>query len=108
MKKLMITLVALCGSVAFVSAQETAEPTAPASEAVAPNADAAPDAERAQLKAEELPAAIKQTLADQEYKGWLINTAYHDKKNERYEVELKNGADTNVIKFNQEGQRLDD
>ncbi|HYF69885.1 MAG TPA: hypothetical protein VD884_17205 [Ohtaekwangia sp.] len=107
MKKVMFAFAAMLGAVA-VNAQTTPE-TNPSTEVVTPaptpDADAA---EQVEIKTEELPEAVKKTLEDQEYKGWLINTARHDKKNDQYEVELKNGADTQVIKFSKDGQRLDD
>lgn len=97
----------LAGSVLSAQAQEVQKDSTvtPSSSAVITDADR----EGKQLiKTEELPEAIKQTLEDQEYKGWVINAAYFDKKEEQYEVELKNGAETQRIKFSHEGQRLDD
>lgn len=97
----------VAGSMVAANAQEAVQDTtAASSEAVSPQADE--NADRLQIKTDELPEAVKQTLQDQEYKGWLINAAYHDKKEEQYEVELKNGAETQKVKFSQEGQRLDD
>ena len=91
---------------AAVQAQNTPEPAKPATESSSQATKE--DADKAQIKVEELPEAVKKTLEDQEYKGWLINAAYHDKKKDRYEVQLKNGADTQVIRFSKEGERLDD
>ena len=42
------------------------------------------------------------------FKGWIINAASHDKKEEKYLVELKNGADTRKVKFNKDGEELKD
>ncbi len=108
MKKLWIVLVAVAGSVTFASAQEAAQDSATIQSQTNIADDQASSDQRTQIKTEELPDAIKQTLADQEYKGWIINAAYQDRKEETYEVELKNGADTQNVKFNSEGQRLDD
>jgi len=107
MKKLMFALTVLLGSAVAVNAQDTNQKTTPSDTETAQPSTAAV-ADRAQIKVEELPEAVKKTLEDQEYKGWLINTAYHNQKKDQYEVELKNGADTQIIKFSQEGQRLDD
>ncbi len=107
MKKLWIVLVAVAGSVTFASAQEAAQDSA-ATQSETNIADDQSSDQKAQINAAELPDAIKQTLADQEYKGWIINAVYQDRKEETYEVELKNGADTQTVKFNSEGQRLDD
>lgn len=105
MKKIIVLAAFVLTGVA-VQAQTTAqEPAKTETPSPAAKTD---DADKIKIKAEELPLAVKKTLEDQEYKGWLINSAYHDKKKERFEVELKNGADTQVISFSQEGQRLDD
>jgi hypothetical protein len=108
MKKLLFVVCALAGSVIAANAQERDTTSTSSSAVVTPETSADKDEDRVKIKTDELPEAVKQTLADQEYKGWLINAAYHDKKEERFEVELKNGVDTQVVKFSQEGQRLDD
>jgi hypothetical protein len=105
MKKIITVAAFALAGVAAQAQTPSQEPVKTETPSPAAKSD---DAEKAQIKAEELPMAVKKTLEDQEYKGWLINSAWHDKKNERYEVELKNGADTQVIRFSQEGQRLDD
>ncbi len=107
MKKLWIVLAAVAGSVTFANAQEAAQDSTTQSQTGITSDQESAD-QKMKIKTEELPDAIKQTLADQEYKGWIINAAYQDRKEENYEVELKNGADTQVVKFNSEGQRLDD
>jgi hypothetical protein len=104
MKKI-IYVFALVLTGAAVQAQNTPEPAKPATESSQATKE---DADKVQIKVEELPEAVKKTLEDQEYKGWLINAAYHDKKKDGYEVQLKNGAETQVIRFSKEGQRLDD
>ena len=96
----------VAGTMGAASAQEIAQDTTAASSAAVSGESTSED--KVSIKADELPEAVKQTLQDQEYKGWLINAAYHDKKEEQYEVELKNGAETQKVKFSQEGQRLDD
>jgi hypothetical protein len=107
MKKVLFAMLFVAGTVVAASAQEAAQDTTAASSA-AVNEAANENEDRVSIKTDELPEAVKQTLQDQEYKGWLINAAYHDKKEEQYEVELKNGAETQTVKFSQEGQRLDD
>jgi predicted aconitase len=99
MKKLMFASLALLGSVAFVNAQDAATP------APAATATPAPDQEdKAKIKSEELPEAVKKALEAQEYRGWLINGATHVKSTDTYEVELKNGAETKVVKFSKDGK----
>jgi hypothetical protein len=104
MKKLVIAMIALTGSVVVANAQEGAQDSAST-----PSAAVAPAEEgRVLIKTDELPEAVKKTLDDQEYKGWIINAAYHNRKEERFEVELKNGTESQLVKFSEEGQRLDD
>jgi hypothetical protein len=61
-----------------------------------------------QIKAEELPEAVKKSLEAQDFKGWIINSAAYNKNEEKYEVELKNGADTKKVKFDKQGKKLED
>jgi hypothetical protein len=105
MKKIIVLAAFVLTGVAIQAQTPTQEPAKTENPSPAAKSD---DADKVQIKAEELPMAVKKTLEDQEYKGWLINSAYHDKKNGQYEVELKNGADTQKIRFSHEGQRLDD
>jgi hypothetical protein len=117
MKKLMFASLALLGSVALANAQE-AQPqeSNQATEAVTPapapqeapavqEAPAAADQdEKTKIKSEELPEAVKKALEAQEYRGWLIDAAYHVKATDSYEVQLKNGAETKTVKFDKEGK----
>jgi hypothetical protein len=121
MKKLMFASLALLGSVALVNAQDAPAP-APTQDAVAPaptqdaatptpaptqDAVATPEPaqdDKAKIKSEELPEAVKKSLEAQEYRGWLINGASHVKSTDTYEVELKNGAETKVVKFSKDGK----
>lgn len=113
MKKLMFASLALLGSVALVNAQdaqpqESNQATETVTPAPAPQ-DQAPAAadqqeEKTKIKSEELPEAVKKALEAQEYRGWLIDAAYHVKATDSYEVELKNGAETKTVKFDKEGK----
>jgi hypothetical protein len=117
MKKLMFASLALLGSVALVNAQEATpqeesnqatEAVSPAPEATeateAPAVDAVDQDDKTKIKSEELPEAVKKSLEAQEYRGWLIDAAYHVKSTDSYEVELKNGAETKTVKFNKDGE----
>lgn len=126
MKKVIFASLALLGSVALVNAQE-ATPTQEsnkATEAVtpapAPQDQVAPAAqdqtapavaetqdEKTKIKSEELPEAVKKTLEAQEYRGWLIDAAYHVKSTDSYEVELKNGAEAKTVKFDKDGKKVE-
>jgi hypothetical protein len=113
MKKLMFASLALLGSVALANAQEaTPQESNKATEVVAPApadpATAAPAAadqdDKTKIKSEELPEAVKKSLEGQEYRGWLIDAAYHVKSTDSYEVQLKNGAETKTVKFSKDGK----
>ena len=107
MKKLMFASLALLGSVALANAQEaTPQESNKATEAVAPAPAPAADQQddKTKIKSEELPEAVKKSLEAQEYRGWLIDAAYHVKSTDSYEVQLKNGAETKTVKFNKDGK----
>jgi hypothetical protein len=115
MKKLMFASLALLGSVALANAQEATPPKesdkateavtpAPAPEAVTPAPAAVDQEDKTKIKSEELPEAVKKSLEAQEYRGWLIDAAYHIKSTDSYEVSLKNGAETKVVKFSKDGK----
>ena len=114
----MFASLALLGSVALANAQEATPPqeSTQATEAPAPAATEAPapaatetvapadQDDKTKIKSEELPEAVKKSLEAQEYRGWLIDAAYHVKSTDSYEVELKNGAETKTVKFDKEGK----
>jgi hypothetical protein len=99
MKKLMFAFIALLGSVAFVSADAI-------SYAINQTPSAQQD-EKVKIKPEELPEAVKKALEMQDYRGWLVDAAYKDTAKETYEVHLKNGAETKIVKFNKDGKKIE-
>ena len=99
MKKLMFALIALLGSVAFVSAG--------AIKYSINQTPAAQQDEKVKIKPEELPEAVKKALEMQDYRGWLVDAAYKDTAKETYEVHLKNGAETKIVKFNKDGKKVE-
>ena len=132
MKKVIFASLALLGSVALVSAQEatptqesnkateTVTPAPAPTEQAAPTDQVAPapqdqvapaaaevQDEKMKIKSEELPEAVKKTLEAQEYRGWLIDAAYHIKSTDSYEVELKNGAEAKTVKFDKDGKKVE-
>lgn len=104
MKKLMFAMLAVCASFIAANAQE-----APATDQQQPSTSAvAPQDDKVKIKSDELPETVKKSLEAQEYKGWLINAAYHNKAADTYEVELKNGAETKTVKFNKDGKKINE
>jgi hypothetical protein len=60
--------------------------------------------EKIKIKNEELPEAVKKTLAGDEYKGWEVSNAYMYKESGTYEVEVKKGTELKTFKFDKEGK----
>lgn len=101
MKKVLFTVAALAAGMAFATAQTIA----PAQEASTVSSVQA--VERVKIKPEELPDAIKTTLKGDDYKGWTTSTAYHDTAKNIYEVELRKGSETKLLKFDADGKKVD-
>jgi hypothetical protein len=101
MKKVMFALCGLVFGAIAVNAQEAQ----PSNAAVSTEQTAQQD-DKVKIKAEELPQTVKTALEGEEYRGWLINSAYHHKTADTFEVELKNGAETKTIKFDKEGKKI--
>jgi hypothetical protein len=58
----------------------------------------------------DLPDAVKQTLASDDYKGWTPSSAFLVAKEgkEFYEVKLtKEGSEANKVKFGKDGKKVD-
>ncbi len=109
MKKVLFAFAAMLGSVAFVNAQDAATPAPEESNKLKTEAAAPADQqdEKVKIKSEELPAPVKKALETQDYRGWLIDAAYKYSATETYEVSLKNGAETKVVKFDKDGKKVE-
>ena len=111
MKKLLFATLAFAGSVVAANAQEAASDSAAVTTTTSTTVTSSSSVEQdgyVSIKSEELPDAVKKALENQDYKGWIINAASVDKKEEKYLVELKNGADTKKVKFDKDGKALND
>ena len=76
MKKIVFALCMFFGAVAVVNAQDTTStqsPTDPTSTTQTPTMQ---DEGRVKIKSQDLPDAVKSSLESQEYRGWLVNSAY--------------------------------
>jgi hypothetical protein len=102
MKKLLLGILLVGGCTLTVLAQN---PTpAPAPETQATQQDMQP------VAASELPAAIRTSLEGQDYSGWTVANSYKKEKDGKtmYVVELKNGAETKKVKFDAEGNKMNE
>jgi hypothetical protein len=114
MKKLMLAVVLMFGAVAFVNAQDS---TATDKTNQTQTQTTTQDQERTQIQISELPEAISTSLESQDYSGWTVASAYRStqkdssdetKSMEVYVVELKNGAESKTVRFDKDGNKLDD
>lgn len=73
--------------------------------------------DREKVEIRDLPQAIRTELESTEYAGWNISSAYRTTQTESvdetqsmevYVVELKSGADTQTIRFDRDGNRIDE
>jgi hypothetical protein len=109
MKKIMLAACLIFGGGALVNAQVQDQSTTPTE--TQPTQDQ--DKDRQPISVSELPQAVKTSLESQDFAGWTVGNAYkkidtaNDNK-EMYIVELKKGAETKDVKFDAEGNKLDD
>jgi hypothetical protein len=116
MKKLMLAVFLMFGGVALVNAQDSTQ-TQTQTQTQTPTTQDQQDQERTQIQISELPEAITTSLESQDYSGWTVASAYRStqkdasdetKSMELYVVELKNGAETKTVRFDKDGNKLDD
>ena len=100
MKKVLFALLALMGSVSVISATANVMDN---------NATVvALEDEKMQIQPEELPDAVKAALNSEDYTGWQISAAYKYAEKDIYEVELKNGEEVATVKFDKDGQKVEE
>lgn len=101
MKKLIVAAFSL--GMVFFSATVTAANASNTVISVTVNED-----ERQAVKSEELPEAVKKTLAGDEYKGYTITEATLVKSAEasHYEISLAKDKETKLVKCDKDGKIL--
>lgn len=132
MKKLMLAFCIMLGGHVMVNAQDTTNTDQTQTQQQYPTMQNDQEQDRERINSRDLPDAIKRSLEGQEYRGWLINSAYKTTGvsgtddegiqsdttsvsgntgaygQEVYVVELKNGAQTKTVRFDKDGNPLDD
>jgi hypothetical protein len=80
MKKLVFALSMLFGAVVVVNAQDTTSTSSPTDPTVTEQPSQASTSSqedgRVKIKSQDLPDAVKSSLEGQEFRGWLVNSAY--------------------------------
>jgi hypothetical protein len=106
MKKLMFAFCLMLGAAVAVNAQDTTSTTTPSSEYNTQGQDQ--DQDKEAIAASELPAAVRASLEGQDYSGWTVGQAYRKMKDGKtvYAVEMKQGAETKMVKFDEQGNKL--
>lgn len=136
MKKLILAFSLAIGGLA-VYAQDSTSTTTPTPPTTTQSSTMAQDdQDREKINSRDLPDAVKRSLEGTEYRGWLVNAAYKSKgvngtmssdstsssqsadstsvstpgayAQEVFVVELKNGAQTKTVRFDKDGNKLDD
>lgn len=97
MKKIVLATLFLA-SISFVSVN--AQPSATQETVATAQADETP------VKPENLPEAVKKTLASEAYASWTVSAAslVSDGGNEYFKVDLVNGDQKQTVKLDKEGQ----
>lgn len=138
MKKLVFALSMFFGAVVIVNAQDTTSTSSPTDPTVTEQTSTASTSSqedgRVKIKSQDLPDAVKSSLEGQEFRGWLVSSAYkvdgsaqsgsssstsdstsvssmpqgQNSGSELYIVELKNGAQTKTVKFDKDGKKQED
>ncbi len=66
--------------------------------------------EKTAIQPENLPDAVKKTLAGEAYEGWAIEKAFkitEDNKPNLYELMVKKGEETATLQFDEEGNKIE-
>lgn len=62
--------------------------------------------ELVKITTDDLPEAVKKTLATADYNGWTVEEAYHNKTKDHYELKVKKETETKTLKFSKEGKEI--
>jgi len=100
MKKVIVSAFMLVSVATTMYAQDV-KTTAPATTTAA----APQDDSKAKIDPATLPDAVKATLAGDQYKGWVISTAWATKTDPvSYTVELKKDDKTTIVNLDKDGK----
>jgi hypothetical protein len=104
MKKLLFAFSMLLASAVAVNAQDST-----ANQGAGSTQQEMKDfTDRDVIAATELPSIITQQLQGQDYTGWTVGTAYRKEKEGKtfYAVELTNGDQKKIVKFDAQGNKV--
>jgi hypothetical protein len=56
----------------------------------------------------EVPASLRSTLQGSQYKGWEKGTIYRNQSSDMFMVEMRDGNETRIYRFDQNGKAVKD
>ena len=107
MKKVLIASAALF-VVAVTNVHAQVKQTPVESKEAVVNAQKQDQEIKTPIKPEALPESIKATIASEDYKGWVVSTAFLVKADasEYYEVNLAKANEKNILRFEKTGKLI--
>ena len=105
MKHLILSFFLVIGGLTLAHAQDDTQ-TPPASQD-----------NREKIEIGQLPQPVRTALESEDYATWTVSAAYRStqtessdetKSMEVYVVEMKNGADTQIVKFDKDGNKVNE
>ena len=60
------------------------------------------------IPAAEVPASLRSTLQGSQYKGWESGTIYRNQSSDMFMVEMRDGNQTRIYRFDQNGKAIKD
>lgn len=108
MKKIMLIVAAMAFVTTVTLAQDSTrtESQQPTEQQQSPEQTPSQDytKDMVKIKSEELPEAVKQTLAAPQYQGWESSTIYRSRNNDMYIVEIGSGTEAKTHRFGADGK----
>lgn len=106
MKKLLFALAFVAAGSVAALAQDTASVATQSP----PSSELSQDQDGQAIAASELPASVQSALQGQDYSGWTVGNAMKKEKDGKtfYAVELSNGSETKKVKFDADGNIVDE
>ncbi|HYF67630.1 MAG TPA: hypothetical protein VD884_05820 [Ohtaekwangia sp.] len=108
MKKLLFALCFMFGAAVAVQAQDTTSTQYQNDAMTQDQSEDRDKGDKQSIAISELPATVTSSLETSDYSGWQINNAYKKEKGGEtfYAVELKQGNETKMVKFDAQGNKV--
>ncbi len=108
MKKLMFAFCLMLGGAVAVNAQDTTSTSTQGTESQSQYQDTDKYDQKDVVPTSELPQKVQEQLQSQDYTGWTVSNAYRKEKEGKtmYAVEMRNGSEKKMVKFDADGNKL--